>query len=186
MTIICFGDSNTYGFDPRSFWGDRYHSENRWVDILRNYDGWFVSNEGQNGRIVPMRWDYLADNFDLLIVMLGTNDLLQGRSADFITERMKLFLLSLGVDENKILLVAPPKLQWGEWVTDNALIAESIRLSHTYSDLARKYGFYFVDAQQWEIELAYDGVHFTERGHATFAEKIYKYIKSEIINNCGV
>ena len=34
MRVCCFGDSNTYGYDPRSFLGGRYAAENRWVDIL--------------------------------------------------------------------------------------------------------------------------------------------------------
>ena len=30
MKVICFGDSNTYGYDPRSFLGDRYGPTDRW------------------------------------------------------------------------------------------------------------------------------------------------------------
>ncbi len=33
MNIICFGDSNTYGYDPRGYFGGRYEADNRWVDI---------------------------------------------------------------------------------------------------------------------------------------------------------
>ena len=32
MRLICFGDSNTYGYDPRSFFGGRYPG--RWTDLL--------------------------------------------------------------------------------------------------------------------------------------------------------
>ncbi len=32
MNIICFGDSNTYGYDPRSYLGGRYDADNRWPD----------------------------------------------------------------------------------------------------------------------------------------------------------
>ena len=28
MQIVCFGDSNTYGYDPRGFFGDRYGTNN--------------------------------------------------------------------------------------------------------------------------------------------------------------
>ena len=34
MNVICFGDSNTYGYDPRSWLGGRYDPDSRWVDIL--------------------------------------------------------------------------------------------------------------------------------------------------------
>ena len=32
MQVICFGDSNTYGYDPRSYLGGRYGPRDRWVD----------------------------------------------------------------------------------------------------------------------------------------------------------
>lgn len=34
MKVICFGDSNTYGYDPRGYFGGRYEGDSRWVDIL--------------------------------------------------------------------------------------------------------------------------------------------------------
>ncbi len=34
MNIICFGDSNTYGYDPRSWLGGLYDADSCWVDIL--------------------------------------------------------------------------------------------------------------------------------------------------------
>ena len=33
-TIICYGDSNTYGYDPCVMAGDRYPEEDRWTGIL--------------------------------------------------------------------------------------------------------------------------------------------------------
>ena len=39
MNIICFGDSNTYGYDPRSYLGGRYDAGSRWVDILAEETG---------------------------------------------------------------------------------------------------------------------------------------------------
>ena len=34
MNVICFGDSNTYGYDPRGYFGGRYEADSRWVDIV--------------------------------------------------------------------------------------------------------------------------------------------------------
>ena len=50
MRVCCFGDSNTYGYDPRSFLGGRYAAENRWADILQSKTGWEIINQGMNGR----------------------------------------------------------------------------------------------------------------------------------------
>ena len=33
-TLLCYGDSNTYGFDPRGFVDDRYEEDDRWCDLL--------------------------------------------------------------------------------------------------------------------------------------------------------
>ena len=44
--MLCYGDSNTYGYDPRGFVGDRYQKESRWVDILAQKLKWEIQNEG--------------------------------------------------------------------------------------------------------------------------------------------
>ena len=76
MKVICFGDSNTYGYDPRGYFGGRYDADSRWVDILATETGWTVCNMGQNGREIPSVVPALPADTDLLIVMLGTNCLL--------------------------------------------------------------------------------------------------------------
>ena len=44
MKVICYGDSNTYGYDPRSYIGGRYPAGDRWVDLLAEKTGWEVEN----------------------------------------------------------------------------------------------------------------------------------------------
>ena len=78
MKAICFGDSNTYGYDPRSWLGGRYDPDSRWVDILAAETGWTVCNMGRNGREIPTSPPAFPADTDYLMVMLGTNDLLQG------------------------------------------------------------------------------------------------------------
>ena len=46
MKVICFGDSNTYGYDPCSYLGGRYDADSRWADILVEETGWSVCNMG--------------------------------------------------------------------------------------------------------------------------------------------
>ena len=53
MKIICFGDSNTYGYDPRSFFGDRYPAESRWVDILARKLDCEIMNMGETAGRSP-------------------------------------------------------------------------------------------------------------------------------------
>ena len=61
MKILCFGDSNTYGYDPCFFLGGRYPAEHRWPDLLAAQTGWDIVNAGENGREIP-RQPYASEN----------------------------------------------------------------------------------------------------------------------------
>lgn len=169
MNVICFGDSNTYGYDPRGYFGGRYDADSRWVDILAMETGWTIRNMGQNGREIPSAAPALPADTDLLIVMLGTNDLLQGRSPEQAAERLERFLASISLDRNKLLLIAPQPMTLGEWVPSQQLIDDSRTFARLCQALAEQLGIRFADAGTWDIPLAYDGVHFTEQGHKAFA-----------------
>lgn len=178
MNVICYGDSNTFGYDPRSGVGKRYDAAFRWVDILTAETGMAIRNNGMNGREIPRRETVFPKSTDLLIVMLGTNDILQGKSSSVVAERMAWFLEHLALDRGKILLIAPPPLQRGEWVQDDMLIAASAELAHSYRILAKEMGIRFADAGEWGIPVAYDGVHFTEEGNKIFAIRLRDYLES--------
>ena len=181
MRILCFGDSNTYGYDPRGFFGDRYGAEDRWVDLLAKQTGHEVINAGANGREIP-RNPYvlrlLAEHapVDIFLVMLGTNDLLQGASAKEAAARMEAFLNQLLPHCKHILLVAPPPMKRGAWVPTDKLMAESIQLAEEYRLLAQKLNIPFVDTRHWNLELTFDGVHLTESGHHVFANQLIEYL----------
>lgn len=181
MTILCYGDSNTFGFDPRSFLGGRYAPDCRWVDILAAETGWNVHNNSMNGRQIPRQEVSFSGSVDLLILMLGTNDLLQGATAEETTRRMGDFLGKLSIDSRKILLIAPPPLKRGEWVSDDQLVRESLALCSLYRHLAEEKNILFADAGEWNVPLAFDGVHITEEGNRIFAENLLRRIKMYII-----
>ena len=179
MRILCFGDSNTYGYDPRGFFGDLYGAGDRWVDILAKQTGHDLINAGSNGREIPrnpyaLRLLNEHVPVDVFLVMLGTNDLLQGATAKEAADRMEAFLNSLLPHCQQILLVAPPPMKRGAWVPTDVLVAESIHLAEEYKLLAEKLKITFVDTRHWNIELTFDGVHFAEEGHHTFAENLRK------------
>ena len=174
MRILCFGDSNTYGYDPRGFFGDRYGAEERWVDLLARQTGHDCINAGANGREIPRNPYALRLLTEHALVLLGTNDLLQGASAKECATRMEAFLHPLLSYCKQILLVASPPMKRGAWVLTDALVAESIHLAEEYKFLAEKLNIPFVDTHLWNIELTFDGVHFTEEGHHAFAENLRK------------
>ena len=177
MNVICFGDSNTYGYDPRSYLGDRYDVDSRWVDILAGETGWSICNMGQNDREIPSAAPAFPADTDLLIVMLGTNDLLQGRSPEQAAERLERFLSGISLDRSKILVIAPPPMTLGAWVPSQQLIDDSHAFARLCQALAEHLGIRFADAGKWDILLAYDGVHFTEQGHRAFAAGLLEVLK---------
>ena len=186
--MLCFGDSNTYGYDPRGFFADRYQEEDRWLDILSKKTGWTILNAGQNGREIPrtvLQYQQAEQLIartspSLIAVMLGTNDILQGATAQEAASRMEEFLRHLHPRCPPILLIAPPPMQSGTWVTGQALLEESRMLAESYQELARKMHIFFADAGLWNVSLAFDGVHFTEAGHRSFAEGLRQYLMNEL------
>ena len=177
MNVICFGDSNPYGYDPRGYFGGRYDADSRWVDILASETGWTISNMGQNGREIPSAAPNLLTDTDLLIIMLGTNDLLQGRSPEKAAERLERFLSGISLEQCKILLIAPPPVTLGAWVPSAKLVDDSRTFARLCQILAERMGIRFADAGKWNIPLAYDGVHFTEQGHKAFAAGLLEQLK---------
>ena len=177
MNVICFGDSNTYGYDPRGYFGGRYEADSRWVDILAEKTGWTVCNMGQNGREIPTSAPPLPADTDLLIVMLGTNDLLQGRSPEQAAGRLERFLSGISPERSKLLLIAPPPVALGEWVPSQQLIDASRTFAGLCQALAERLGIRFADAGKWDISLTYDGVHFTEKGHRAFAAGLLEELR---------
>lgn len=177
MQIMCFGDSNTYGYDPRPDSEGRYPADSRWTDLLAKMSGWTIRNNGMNGRTIPRNAIPIPGKTDLLVIMLGTNDLITGGDSEMTAECMRKFLEKLDFDRGKILLIAPVPLKFGGWVLSQKLIDESALLAEHYRKLAGDTGIYFADAGQWKVELDFDGVHFTREGHGTFAESIFNEIK---------
>ena len=185
MRFLCIGDSNTYGYDPRSCLGGRYPSDVRWTERLGH---WEVVNCGMNGLCIPRSGRAYADLIrakspDLAAVMLGSNDLLQGGDAWTVTARMDAFLSELKQAGTPLLLIAPPPIRMGEWVREARLVAESEKLGALYCELAESRGLLFADAGEWNVELSFDGVHFTPAGHAAFAAGLKRELDRYLMEN---
>lgn len=179
-TILFYGDSNTYGYDPCDFFGGCYSAP--WPELLAEKTGFEVINDGWNGRMIPRR-EYELQLFrekaeryaaDGLIVMLGGNDLLTGAKAREVAERMEALLSGCIVPV--VFLISPPTMKRGAWVPDDSLVEESRELARQYAALAQRLGLQYADAAEWNIKLAYDGVHFSEEGHRRFADELAAFL----------
>ena len=134
-TVLCYGDSNTYGYNPRT--EGRYPSYFRYPNILQQFLGneYKVIAEGLNGRTTAfpkagLIWKsglyavepILASHYpvDTLVVMLGTNDCaaeLELGSVDITKGLEKLLvtakelLMEKQGYEPRVIVVCPPHLE---------------------------------------------------------------------------
>lgn len=200
--IYFYGDSNTYGFDPADFFRPRYNAEKIWTNIVQAElaDSWTVTANGMNGREIPSRdsefrslysniernYDGGACAIDVFAVMLGSNDYLGMRIPDAAAVALKMeralvrireHLDREGADEAEILLIAPPAMYIAAGEGLAFIDTTDGSLSAAYKSAAARLGCRFVDTLPWDVPLAFDGVHFSEEGHAVFAERMVRCLK---------
>ncbi len=187
MKLLCYGDSNTYGYDPRGPIPGRYDADDRWCNLLAKQTNWIVINGGENGRIVPEPyWNYtdlkrmIKDNepVDATCIMLGTNDVLISSRMDVtpIVKRMEALFdfLEIHWPDMKLVLITPPPFDIPEFPEATVKLANLIK---AYRELAERRGINFIDNHSWNLPLAYDGAHFSPKGHHVFAEHIAQALK---------
>ena len=186
-TVVCFGDSNTHGADPSG--AGRMPREVRWPRVMARAlgDGYEVIEEGLNGRTTC--WETLIEPgrngltylvpcllshapVDLVIIMLGTNDLkrvlglgapeIAGGMARLVKESRQSLT---GPDDTPpaVLVVAPVPL--GE-VTEHSELwgfgearETSRQLARFYALVAEDHGVGFFDAGSVATVHPDDGVH---------------------------
>lgn len=128
-TILVFGDSLTWGWNPNSSPTTRYPKAERWPEIMGSAlgEGYEVITEGLSGRTTVFEDRYHPgllrgiDDFDsalvshapldLVVIMLGTNDVKAylGRSAAEVGRGMAL-LARMAADGSAIYAYAPPEV----------------------------------------------------------------------------
>ncbi|AZO14844.1 arylesterase [Mesorhizobium sp. M2A.F.Ca.ET.043.05.1.1] len=187
-TILCYGDSLTWGYDAASL--GRHALQDRWPSVLGAElgDDIQIIAEGLNGRTTAFD-DHLAGvdrngarvlptiltshaPLDLIIIMLGANDMkpwIHGNPVAAKQGIQRLIDIVRGHDypfdwpAPQILIVAPPAVTR----TDNAEFKEmfaggddaSKRLAPQYSALADEAGCGFFDAGTVAVTTPLDGVH---------------------------
>ena len=206
--IVCFGDSLTWGYDPET--RTRFPESSRWPMVLQNLlgEGYRVIEEGQNGRTIatddPAEGEKNGLNyilpcleshtpFDLLIIMLGSNDCKRkfSYSSMDIAGEMQRFLekvLSYNrfrcEDRFKVLLISPPYISTAiktSWLGDsfgyeNAR-AVSKELSDWYKQLATMYQCEYMDAAEHCFASDTDGCHLDDENQIKLGTSVYERIK---------
>jgi len=187
-TILAFGDSLTWGADPVS--GGRHRFEDRWPSVLEaGLDGSArVIAEGLGGRTtmfddhgaaadrngVRILPTLLGSHYplDLVIILLGTNDLKPhvcgtalgaGAGVERLAEIARTYPYGRGAAAPQVLIVAPPLFGdtvGGDWQPEGGRgIAESRKLAPRYREAADYCGCAFFDAASVAVASPIDGIH---------------------------
>lgn len=198
--ILCFGDSNTYGYSPVD--GSRYGDDIRWPGVLNGLlgDRFEVINEGKNGRTVAFDDPYnegcngmndivpsMENNepLDLIIIMLGTNDLKVYFDAtpQMIADNLKeMCELIRQKSDAKILLASPMLL--GDQIEFSPLHLEFGRMQVDYSfelapqieKVAKEVGADFIDLAIVAMSSDVDCLHLMPEEHAKIAQAMQKKV----------
>ena len=204
--LLCFGDSNTWGFNAEN--RERYPYPLRWTSQLANHLGadFSLLVEGLNGRTTcfddPIEGKIknglrylemvLQSHKPLagVILMLGTNDLkarFNQRAFDIAQGMQKLVELcqqrqfgsGLGPE---VLLVAPAPILDIEATREKLAggVAKGQQLAHYYRQVAETTGCHFLDAGQHVSADPRDGVHLSIESHHTLARVLAEYLRREI------
>jgi lysophospholipase L1-like esterase len=188
-TILCFGDSNTWGHIPGSE-QKRYSRDIRWTSLLQKYLGssFEIITEGLPGRVIKSDKARVHKNgmsyilpcilshmpVDTIILMLGTNDvkhkyeLTAQDIAHNLEEKIKVIK---GIDSINVIVICPPPVVhaqngWHELFN----IPTMVELQKLYKEVAEKYNCMYINAGDYVSSSPIDGVHLDEGAHQKLAE----------------
>ncbi len=202
--ILCYGDSNTWGYDPAT--RDRFPAATRWTGVLQRElgDEYRVIEEGLNGRTTV--WDDPIEGYknghhylipcleshrplDLVVILLGTNDLKKRFSLSAYDIASGAGVLVDVVNKSAagprgrppaVLLLAPPPVTT---LTDFAEMFEgaepkSPRFSAHYRRVAEQYGCHVLDAGDVAASSPLDGIHLEAAEHAKLGQAVAIAVRS--------
>ena len=201
--ILCYGDSNTWGSDPLT--GERLDDQTRWTRVLAHALGldYEVIEEGLCGRTTV--WDDPIEGYknghtylipcleshrplDLVVILLGTNDLKQRFSLTAYDIAQGAGVLVKSVQQSEagrdakappVLLMAPPPVgrltDYAEMFEDS--LEKSKKLGARYREVAGELGCAFLDTSSIIASSKVDGIHFDPDGHAKLGRAVARIIK---------
>ena len=204
--IVCFGDSNTHGYDGYTF--GRFDENERWTRLLQNHLGYdyLILEEGLSGRTTAFD-DPLTEGLssipvinpilmthepvDLLVIMLGTNDTksrfsLTADEISFGLERLvkKAKITECWAKEPNILIVVPKNID--KEYEESTIFPQmgpgchekSQKLAPLYLEVANRNKCHYLDANKYVTNNnRNDYMHIDKQGHQELAKALSDKIK---------
>jgi lysophospholipase L1-like esterase len=202
-TVLCFGDSNTWGYVPGSD-GERFPPGVRWASRLATALGgeWDVIAEGLNGRTATMD-SPVADGrngltylmpclhshmpLDIVVIYLGTNDAgdrysLPAETVAGAVGRLVRVVRTSEAGPNssapEVLVVCPPP--FGQLDPDGSFAnagAKSRQLGRWFAEVCRELNCELLDLNGIAAYSDLDGIHLEAEGHAAVAAAVEERLR---------
>jgi lysophospholipase L1-like esterase len=204
--ILCFGDSNTWGCDPVG--GGRFARDVRWPGVLQAElgEGYHIVEEGLCGRTTvwedPIELDKNGYKhlytmlkthmpLDLVIIMLGTNDLKYRFNVSAFDIAASAERLVLSVRETTfpdffpkpdVLVICPPptadisKTMFQDMFRGGE--EKSHQLADAFAAAAEKNGFEWLNAGDVVQSSAVDAIHFEAAEHAKLGHAVAERVQT--------
>ena len=198
--IICYGDSNTFGYNPID--NSRFDENIYWTSILqKKLPSCKIINEGMcdrtgfvdnpKGALFSSQKHFpelikKSENFDLLILWVGTNDLQFQYDIDFKTVEAGLFnLINLAKEKAEKIIVIPPVILdervlkgFFSFQFDEKSVLKSKEIGKIFKQAAKSNNCLFIDINEWVKPSDFDGLHYDEKSHKIIADKLSEFIKT--------
>ena len=194
--ILCFGDSNTFGFNPKD--GSRYKANERWTGILKEYvkssyelieagcnnrTAFFTNPSGRDQSGLKVFPEYLKKyNPDIIILAIGINDLqyqYNSTNKDIETGLEKYRNL---INDKRFILLIPSIIETNilksffAQMFDVTSIEKSKVLHKLYKNFAIKNNLTYIDLNQIVKPSSIDGLHYDIEMHKIIAQSILKVL----------
>ena len=197
--ILCYGDSNTFGYNPCD--ASRYDEQTRWTALLQNIlgDEYQIIEEGMcdrtgianndNGFLFSAQKHFpklmpKTKEVDILVLWIGTNDLQfkYNLSLEQIEKGLEKLIVIAQNYAKKIILIPSVELSdnildgYFRCQFDNVSVAKSKEMSKIYKKLRRIYNLEYFDINKFVRPSEVDGLHYDAEGHEIIAQKLAEVI----------
>lgn len=190
-TVLCFGDSNTYGYSPLD--GSRFSQAERWTGILKTRFN--VIEAGLNNRVGFVLSPYgekysglkyfpkvlsACNNIDIIVLAVGTNDLQYAYNVDMqtIENGLEQMILLAKEKTSNIIIVPPVILSKNIFngvfslMFDKSSIEKSVQVQEIFKKVVSKHNCKLLDFNEFVRPSNIDGLHYDKTAHKKIAEVV--------------